>query len=96
MLRRRQKDKFWLISKIWNNFQCFVPSFDLTIDEQLFPCKTRCPFIQHMPNKPDKFGIKFGFWLMFVQNISAMVSRILVKTPQETGKTIYRQMSAYG
>ena len=24
-------------------------------------CKTRCPFIQYMANKPDKFGIKF--WL---------------------------------
>ena len=34
----------------------------LTIDEQLFPCKTRCPFIQYMANKPDKFGIKF--WLL--------------------------------
>ena len=64
---RRQEDKFCLISEIWNNFienckKCFVPSFDLTIDEQLFPCKTRCPFIQYMPNKPDKFGIKF--WLL--------------------------------
>ena len=34
----------------------------MTIDEQLFPCKTRCPFTQYMANKPDKFGIKF--WLL--------------------------------
>ena len=39
-----------------------MPNFDLTIGEQLFPCKTRCPFIQYMANKPDKFGIKF--WLL--------------------------------
>jgi len=39
-----------------------VPNFDLTIDEQLFPCKARCPFIQYTENKPDKFGIKF--WLL--------------------------------
>ena len=34
----------------------------MTIDEQLFPCKTRCPFIKYIANKPDKFGIKF--WLL--------------------------------
>ena len=64
---RRQADKFCLISETWNDFienckRCYIPSFDLTIDEQLFPCKTRCPFIQCMPNKPDKFGMKF--WLL--------------------------------
>lgn len=34
---------------------------DITIDEQLFPTKCRCRFLQFMANKPDKFGIKF--WL---------------------------------
>ena len=29
------------------------------MDEQLFPTKARCRFTQFMPNKPDKFGIKF-------------------------------------
>ena len=56
-----------MISDTWNAFienykKCCIPSFDLTIDEQLFPCKTQCPFVQYMPNKPDKFGIKF--WLL--------------------------------
>ena len=60
---RRQTYKFCLIAESWNNSvenykKCFVPSFDL-IDEQLFPCKTWCSFIQYMPNKPDKVGIKF-------------------------------------
>lgn len=32
------------------------------MDEQLFPSRTRCPYLQYMPNKPDKFGIKF--WLL--------------------------------
>ncbi|KAL2730766.1 piggyBac transposable element-derived protein 4-like [Vespula squamosa] len=32
---------------------------NLTVDEQLFPTKVRCKFIQYMPNKPDKFDIKF-------------------------------------
>ena len=65
--QKRKTDKFCLISEVWNCFienckKCYVPNFDLTIDEQLFPCKTRCPFIQYMANKPDKFGIKF--WLL--------------------------------
>ena len=65
--QRRETDKFCLISEVWNSFienskKYFVPNFDLTIDEQLFPCKTRCPFIQYMANKPGKFGITF--WLL--------------------------------
>ena len=64
--QRRETDKFCLISEVWNCFienckKCYVPNCDLTIDEQLFPCKTSCPFIQYMANKPDKFGIKFWF-----------------------------------
>ena len=64
---RRISDKFCLVSEIWKDFiqncqKCYVPDFDLTIDEQLFPCKTRCPLIQYMPNKRDKFDIKF--WLL--------------------------------
>ena len=47
---------------IENCKKCNVPNCDLTIDEQLFPCKTRCSFIQYMANNPDKFGIKF--WLL--------------------------------
>ena len=39
------------------------PNMNITIDEQLISCTARCKFIQYMPNKPDKFGIKF--WLAF-------------------------------
>ena len=65
--QRRKTDKFCLISEVWNCFienceKCYVPNCDLTIDEQRFPCKTRCSFIKYMANKPDKFGIKF--WLL--------------------------------
>lgn len=63
---RLKTDKFALISKIWDKFiensqACYKPGANLTIDEQLFPTKARCRFTQYMPNKPDKFGIKF--WL---------------------------------
>ena len=64
---RRQRvihDKFCLASSLWNpsieNCQkAYVPGSYITIDEQLLLCKARCKFIQHKPNKPDKFGIKF-------------------------------------
>ena len=36
-----------------------MPSEQLTTDEQLLPSKSRCPFTQFLPNKPDKYGIKF-------------------------------------
>ena len=49
--------------RISANFRkAYVPNFCLTIDEQLMPLKCRCHFIVFMPNKPDKFGVKF--WLL--------------------------------
>lgn len=64
--QRLQNDKFALISEVWYKFiensqNCYKPGAYLAIDEQLFPTKARCRFTQYMPNKPDKFGIKF--WL---------------------------------
>ena len=65
--RRLQGDRFALFSDFWSRFtqnakRYYKPSGYLTIDEQLFPTKVRCRFLQFMPNKPDKFGIKF--WLL--------------------------------
>ena len=64
---RRQQvvlDKFCLDSSLWNSFienckKAYLPNPYITIDEQLLHCKTRYRFIQYMPKKPDKFGIKF-------------------------------------
>ena len=65
--RGEHQDKFQHIRQIWEttveNFRkCYFRQENATIDEQLFPCRARCPFIQYMPQKPAKFGIKF--WLM--------------------------------
>ena len=51
---------------IWNRFidnckACYIPNADITVEEQLFPTKSRYPFTQYIASKPDKFGIKF--WL---------------------------------
>ena len=64
---RLADDKFALMSRVLNRIvensqKCFIPQESLTIDEQLFPTKSRCRFTQYMPNKPDKFGIKF--WIL--------------------------------
>ncbi|KAM3603127.1 uncharacterized protein V6R79_016937 [Siganus canaliculatus] len=64
--QRQATDKFTHVRMVWDRFvqnsiKCYKPGLDITVDEQLFPTKSRCPFTQYMPSKPDKFGIKF--WL---------------------------------
>ncbi|XP_068250733.1 piggyBac transposable element-derived protein 4-like [Palaemon carinicauda] len=64
---RMQTDKFAMISEVWDRFiknsiSCYRPSENITVDEQLFPTKCRCPFTQYIATKPDNFGIKF--WLV--------------------------------
>ena len=64
---RRTYDKFCPIRDIWirlieNSQAAYNPTFHLTVDEQLFPMKSRCPFIQFIPTKPDKYGVKF--WIL--------------------------------
>ena len=61
---RLETDKFALVSAVWNRFigncqSCYIPSANVTIDEQLLPSKARCPFTQYIASKPDKFGQKF-------------------------------------
>ena len=61
---RLQSDKFALVSEVFDKFvsnsqACYIPGPFITVDEQLFPSKTRCPFTQFMPDKPDKYGQKF-------------------------------------
>ena len=65
--QRLTTDKFVHIRETLEDFvsNCqynYVPEWSLTIDEQLFPMINRCPFIVSMPNKPDKFGMKF--WVL--------------------------------
>ena len=62
--RNLEEDKFCLAFCLWNPFiencqKAYNPNMNITIDEQLLPCRARCKFIQYMPNEPDKFGVKF-------------------------------------
>ena len=61
------EDKFAPIRETFDSFcgncvKAYTPSMNLTVDEQLLPVKNRCKLITFMPNKPDKYGIKF--WLL--------------------------------
>ena len=47
------------IGLVDSSISCHKPGENVTIDEQLFPTKSFCWFTQCMPNKPDKFCIKF-------------------------------------
>ena len=63
---RLKEDPFTHVRKVFDDVvtNCkkhFVPGFSVCIDEQWMPLKCRCKFIVFMPNKPDKFGMKFWF-----------------------------------
>jgi len=69
---RIKKNKFcmmsWELSRFVENCQkSFIPDVSLTADEQLFPTKACCRFTQFMPNKLNKFGIKF--WILAELNL---------------------------
>ena len=52
----------------------FFPHGEVTNDEQLFSCRSRCGFIQYMPQKPSKFSIKY--WLLWDVKISYVLRSI--------------------
>ncbi|XP_055950804.1 piggyBac transposable element-derived protein 4-like [Argiope bruennichi] len=55
---RRKSEKLAVIRSIWDSFvQNCLKSF-VTIDEMLHPFRGRCSWIQYIPNKPAKYGIK--------------------------------------
>ncbi|GBM34030.1 hypothetical protein AVEN_162212-1 [Araneus ventricosus] len=91
---------------IWNKFRdncaiSYKPGENLVVDEQLFPSKARCKFIQYMPNKSDKFGIKF--WMLvdadfkFMCNVFPHLGKD--KSKSETGSlpenVVMRLLSPY-
>ena len=65
--RRQETDKLAPISEVLDlhlaNLQkYYVPGASLTVDEQLIPFRGRCSFIQYIPSKPAKYGLKL-FWI---------------------------------
>lgn len=64
---RRDRDKFAPFRDVWetinkNLLKHYIPGKTLTIDEQLVPFRGRVSFLQYIPSKPDKYGMKI-FWI---------------------------------
>ena len=81
-VERLNQDKLAAFSYIWGLFiENCKTQFSLgaytTIDEQLVPFRGLCPFLQYMPNKPAKYGIKI-FWLYDASLTYASNARIYV------------------
>ena len=60
---RLRNDKLAPIRTIWDMFitNCqkhYVPSSQITIDEQLVTFRGRCGFKMYIPNKPGRYGLK--------------------------------------
>lgn len=87
--QRLDEDKLAPIREIFEMLNgrltaCYRPSANLTIDEQLYGTRGRCPIKQYMPNKPDKYGIK-TLWLCDAENSYPLKGEVYVgKQPQET------------
>jgi hypothetical protein len=61
---RLLRDKLAAVRLLIDNFvensqKCYMPGESVTIDEQLYPYRGRCKFVQYMPSKPSKYGLKF-------------------------------------
>ena len=75
----RSKDKFASHRDQWKTFvyNCknnYEPSAFLHIDERLIPFRGRCPFLQCLPGKSSKYGMKF--FLLFDYESGYIFNRI--------------------
>ena len=64
---RKAADKLAPIQDLFNEintllFRYYTPSEYVTVDEELVPFRSRCPFRQYISSKPDKYGMKL-FWI---------------------------------
>jgi hypothetical protein len=97
--RRQGRDKLAAIRDLWDDFVhnatgAMVPGPFLTVDERLAPFRGRCSFIQYMPAKPAKYGIKM--WLCcdaetrYVYNASVYLGKETAAAPraQNLGKDV--------
>ncbi|KAK3802493.1 hypothetical protein RRG08_043324 [Elysia crispata] len=69
---RRLRDLLASIRDVWNSFhdnmaKYYVPSQNITVDEQLVPFQGRVSFIQYIPTKLDRYGINI-FWACHASN----------------------------
>jgi len=84
---------------IENIQKAYIPEVSLTVDEHLFPTKARCRFTQFMPNRPDKFGIKF--WILaalsskYCLNLKSYLGKDEEKTASLGTHTVMKLIEPY-
>ena len=76
---RRNRDEFAPIRDIWEQLMSnmrkhYVPGPFITVDEQLIPWRGMCKFLQYLPSKPDKYGLKV-FWACDSENNYPLVAK---------------------
>lgn len=79
---------------IWDLFlvncrQRFIPSDCVTVDEQLVPFRGRCKFLQYMPKKPAKYGLKI-FWVCDARITYAIDG--IIYTGRQPGEDIQKNL----
>ncbi|KAK1885696.1 PiggyBac transposable element-derived protein 4 [Dissostichus eleginoides] len=79
---------------IWDLFlvncrQKFIPSDCVTVDEQLVPFRGRTKFLQYMPSKPAKYGIKI-FWVCDARTPYAIDG--IVYTGRQPGEEVQKNL----
>ena len=74
---RRRRDALAPFRDMWDQFSTnlrmyYIPGPFLTVDEQLVPFRGRCNFLQYLPSKPDRYGMKI-FWVVYSDNCFPLV-----------------------
>ena len=82
---RRGRDVFAPFKEFWDDFaknltDHYIPGPFITIDEQLVPFRGRCSFLQYLPSKPDRYGLKI-FWAVDAENNFPLVAEPYLGKP---------------
>jgi len=96
--RAERKQEMGKLAPFKNVFDLFLnnlrgpyePHTSITLDEQLFGYRGRCPFKQYCGAKPEKFGMKI-FWICDSLNGYALIGKVY--TGKEGG-TVTRDLGA--
>ncbi|GLD67801.1 piggyBac transposable element-derived protein 4-like protein [Lates japonicus] len=91
---RLETDHMAAFRYIWDLFlincrQKFIPSDCVTVDEQLVPFRGRTKFLQYMPSKPAKYGIKI-FWVCDARTPYAIDG--IVYTGRQPGEEVQKNL----
>ena len=67
---------------VTNSQKCYIHNECVTVDEELYPFRGRCPNIQYIPSTPAKYGTKFWMLVDAKFNYVSMHQYTLERTKQ--------------